>query len=106
MHVPAVGSSHETPIIFLHGGPGFGVLESDIKFYGQLAQDGYDVYLYEQVGSGRSNRLEDVRGYTTERHVADLEAIRQQIGAEQVILSVLRAFLSDQELPIQPYTND
>ena len=86
VHVPAVGSGHEAPIIFLHGGPGFVVLESDVEFYGQLAQDGFDVYLYDQVGSGRSNRLEDVRGYTTERHVADLEAVRQQIGAEQVIL--------------------
>jgi len=86
VHVPAVGSSRETPVIFLHGGPGFFILESDFKFYGQLAQDGFDVYLYDQVGSGRSNRLVDVGDYTTERHVADLEAIRQQIGAEKVIL--------------------
>lgn len=86
VHIPTIGSSREAPIIFLHGGPGFLVLESDVKFYGQLAQDGFDVYLYDQVGSGRSNRLEDVRDYTTQRHVADLEAVRQQIGAEKVIL--------------------
>ncbi len=86
VHVPAIGPGQPTPMIFLHGGPGFLVLESDVSFYGQLAQDGYDVYLYDQVGSGRSIRLEDVNDYTTERHVADLEAVRQQIGADQVIL--------------------
>jgi len=86
VHMTAVGSIREMPVIFLHGGPGFFILESDIKFYGQLARDGFDVYLYDQVGSGRSDRLADVREYTTERHVADLEAIRQQIGAEKVIL--------------------
>jgi len=86
VHVQAVGSGREAPIIFLHGGPGFVVLESDVEFYGQLAQDGFDVYLYDQIGSGRSNRLDDVRDYTTGRHVADLEAIRQQIGAEKAIL--------------------
>jgi len=86
VQIPTNGSSHEVPIIFLHGGPGFLVLESDVKFYGQLAQDGFDVYLYDQVGSGPSGRLEDVRDYTTQRHVVDLEAVRQQIGTEKVIL--------------------
>lgn len=85
-HVPAVGQAQPTPIIFLHGGPGWLILDSDITFYSQLAQDGYDVYLYDQIGSGRSARLEDVRQYTTARHVADLEAIRQALGAAQIIL--------------------
>jgi proline iminopeptidase len=85
-HIAAEGAAKETPIIFLHGGPGWVILEGDVRFYSQLAGDGYDVYLYDQVGSGRSIRLGDVREYTTERHVADLEAIREAIGAEQVIL--------------------
>lgn len=84
--ITANGVARTTPIIYLHGGPGWVILESDIAFYGQFAQDGFDVYLYDQVGSGRSARLTELRQYTTERHVADLEAIRQEIGAEQVIL--------------------
>jgi proline iminopeptidase len=84
--ITASGESRTTPIIYLHGGPGWVILNSDIAFYGQFAQDGFDVYLYDQVGSGRSARLADVRQYTTERHVADLEAIRQEINAEQLIL--------------------
>ena len=86
VHIPAVGDAKRTPIVFLHGGPGFLVLKSDVAFYGQLAQDGYDVYLYDQIGSGSSDRLEDVREYTTERHVMDLDAVREEIGADQLIL--------------------
>lgn len=84
--ITADGESRTTPIIYLHGGPGWVILNSDIAFYSQFARDGFDVYLYDQVGSGRSARLIDVRQYTTERHIADLDAIRQEINAEQVIL--------------------
>ncbi|MBD2772865.1 alpha/beta fold hydrolase [Iningainema tapete] len=85
-HVPAVGTPKSTPVIFLHGGPGGDSTTEHRKVFGRLAQDGFDVYLYDQVGSGLSQRLTDVRNYTVKRHVADLEAIRQQIGAERVIL--------------------
>jgi hypothetical protein len=57
----------------------------DHAFYRQFAADGFRVYLYDQVGSGLSSRLR-VRDYTLERDVADLEAIRQQIGADRLIL--------------------
>jgi proline iminopeptidase len=46
---------------------------------------GYDVYFYDQIGSGLSARLADPGQYTLARHVADLEAIREEIGARQVI---------------------
>jgi pimeloyl-ACP methyl ester carboxylesterase len=84
--ITANGESRTTPIIYLHGGPGWVILNSDITFYSQFAQDGFDVYLYDQIGSGRSARLTEVREYTTERHIADLEAIRQEINSEKVIL--------------------
>jgi len=85
-HFAPAASAHSTPIIFLHGGPGSPLRNPDYDFYGQLTQFGFDVYLYDQVGTGLSDRLANVREYTTQRHVADLEAIRQQIGAEQIIL--------------------
>lgn len=84
--VPAQGSVRATPIVFLHGGPGWMIQGSDIAFYGQLSKLGFDVYLYDQVGSGRSSRLADMRQYGTARHVADLEAIRRIIGADKMIL--------------------
>ena len=80
----AAGKS--TPVIFLHGGPGIPDLTGDSRYFGQLAQDGYDVYVYSQLGSGFSTRLEDPAGYGVERDAIDLEEIRKQIGADKIIL--------------------
>lgn len=73
-------------VVFLHGGPGTPDMAGDIAYFGQLADDGYDVYTYDQLGSGRSSRLTDPAGYTIERHAADLEALRQQLGIDSMIL--------------------
>jgi proline iminopeptidase len=88
LKVPAQGRARATPIILVGGGPG----EEDVAdssqthFFGQMVQLGYDVYFYDQIGSGLSARLADPGQYTLARHVADLEAIREKIGAQQVIL--------------------
>jgi proline iminopeptidase len=86
VRIPAEGRAREAPIIFLHGGPGVPDMKGDSEYFGRLARDGFDVYVYDQVGTGRSSRLEDPRGYTLERDVADLGAIREKIGADKVIL--------------------
>jgi proline iminopeptidase len=78
--------THTEPIIFLHGGPGVSDLQGDAAYFGRLREEGYAVYVYDQLGSGRSSRLQDPSGYTVERDAADLEEIRKQIGAEKVIL--------------------
>jgi proline iminopeptidase len=83
---PAEGRARPTPVIVLHGGPGVPDMAGDLDYFGRLARDGFDVYVYDQVGSGRSTRLADVRAYTLERDVADLEEIRRVIGADQVVL--------------------
>lgn len=79
-------ASARPPILFLHGGPGTPDMKGDINYFGRLARDGHDVYVYDQVGSGHSERLDDPRNYTVERHSADLEAFRRYIGAESMIL--------------------
>lgn len=88
LRLPALGQAQATSIIRIHGGPGGYAVTNEraIAFFGQLARDGYDVYLYDQIGSGLSARLDDPREYTLTRSVADLEAIRQAIGADQLIL--------------------
>jgi proline iminopeptidase len=73
------------PIIYLHGGPGGFVTSHDVAVFSQLAGDGYDVYLYDQVGGGRSERLENIREYSIKRHLHDLEAIIDMTGAPGVI---------------------
>ncbi|MBS4196661.1 alpha/beta fold hydrolase [Lederbergia citri] len=86
VHLSPAKKVGRPPVIFLHGGPGVPDMAGDLAYFGQLTQDGYDVYVYDQVGSGRSSRLEDPLQYTIERHVADLEAIRGRIGAERIVL--------------------
>ncbi|HVS96661.1 MAG TPA: alpha/beta hydrolase [Puia sp.] len=84
--IPAKGIRKPYPIICLHGGPGGGFGDGSIRVLTPLAADGYDIYLYDQVGGGLSARLTDIRAYTPERHKRDLEAIVQKIGASKVIL--------------------
>jgi proline iminopeptidase len=84
--IPAVGPRRPDPIVFLHGGPGVADMAGDVAYFGQLARDGYDVWVYDQLGVGRSARLHDPTGYSVGRDAADLEAIRQRIGAQRLIL--------------------
>ncbi len=78
--------ARSTPIVVLHGGPGIPDLAGEVAFFGQLADLGFDVYVYEQLGAGSSTRLTDPTGYGIDRDVADLEQIRRVIGAERMIL--------------------
>jgi proline iminopeptidase len=68
---PAAGRPRPTPVVFLHGGPGIADMAGDAAYFGQLTADGYDVWVYDQVGTGRSARLADPRRYTIAREVAD-----------------------------------
>lgn len=86
VRVPAEVRARPTPIIFLCGGPGIPGMKGDSEYFGELARDGFHVYVYDMVGRGRSARLADPRDYTLERDVSDLEAIRKEIGAERVVL--------------------
>jgi proline iminopeptidase len=84
--IPAKATAKPTPIIYLQGGPGGTIDGSLIHLMTPIAEDGYDIYLYDQLGCGWSDRLDNIRDYTVTRHVQDLEAIVQTIGAPKVIL--------------------
>ncbi|RKS68642.1 proline iminopeptidase [Actinomadura pelletieri DSM 43383] len=83
---PGQGRRRPDPVVRLHGGPGTpGAGPDDLDR--ALVTLGFDVYTYDQLGSGRSQRLADPNGYTVARQIADLEAIRTQIGANRLILA-------------------
>ncbi len=85
VHAAASGTPRPTPVLFLHGGPG--TPGEGMPAVGTLlAADGFEVYAYDQLGAGRSTRLTDVTGYTVARQVADLDAIRVELGAERIIV--------------------
>lgn len=52
----------------------------------RLAAAGWNTYLYDQLGAGRSSRLSNPDHYTIARAVADLDAFRQSIGAPRIDL--------------------
>jgi proline iminopeptidase len=84
--VSAKGIKKPYPIIFLQGGPGGFITDRNIKMLKPLSEDGFDIYLYDQIGSGLSARLSDITEYTSERHKKDLEEITKKIGSKKVII--------------------
>ena len=74
-----------TPIIFIHGGPGAYVRQMEVSFFSTFTEDGYDVYLYDQAGAGRSGLLPK-SDYSHERNIKDFEAILDKINAPQYIV--------------------
>ncbi len=85
-YIPAKGERKPFPVIFLQGGPGGAVYDRNIRILAPLTESGFDLYLYDQAGSGYSGRLNNIREYTVTRHRRDLEEIIKKIGAERVIL--------------------
>lgn len=75
------------PVVFLHGGPGGFVSASAIEDLGALAELGHDVYLYDQVGSDLSDRLEKPKDYGFLGHVDDLrEIVTEKIGPPVILI--------------------
>ena len=74
------------PLIYLHGGPAVPPRNTIREFLAPLAGEGFDVDLHDQFGSGASGRARDIAEYTVQRHVADLEAIRRELGADRIVL--------------------
>jgi len=74
------------PIVYLHGGPGGHVHDGLIKSLAPLAEDGYDIYFYDQIGSGSSGRLENITDYTVDRHIRDLGAITEKLGGKVILI--------------------
>jgi proline iminopeptidase len=74
-----VGNPEGRPALFLHGGPGVGILPDYRRFFDP---DFYRVILVDQRGAGRSTPHADIRENTTADIVADLEKIRQQLDID------------------------
>jgi proline iminopeptidase len=77
------GSGAKTPILVLHGGPGFShTLLLPIQ---ELSRD-RRVIFYDQLGSGKSDRPDDLSLWNVERFVRELGQVRKALGLDRVIL--------------------
>jgi proline iminopeptidase len=86
IYIPGTGNKKPYPVIYLHGGPGGHISNNDIEALLPLSEAGFDIYLYDQVGSGRSARLNNIAAYTVTRHINDLAEIISKTGAAKVVL--------------------
>lgn len=78
-----VGSGTATPLLLLHGGPG---AMSDYFEPLSALTDERPVVFYDQLGSGKSDRPDDVSLWTTERFVEELGQLRTALGLDQIHL--------------------
>ena len=74
------GTPNGKPVVFLHGGPGAGLVPDYRRFFDPEA---YRIILFEQRGAGRSIPHASLDDNTTWHLVQDIEQIREQFGIEQ-----------------------
>ena len=74
------GVPNGKPVIFLHGGPGAGLVPDYRRFFDPSA---YRIILFDQRGSGRSRPHASLEDNTTWHLVQDIETIREEFGVDQ-----------------------
>jgi proline iminopeptidase len=76
------GTGEDTVVVVHGGGSGASYLAPDLR---RLSR-GRALLYYDQRGLGRSEVVQEVAEGTLERHVADLESLRQHFGFERMTL--------------------
>ncbi|MEA2203547.1 MAG: proline iminopeptidase [Blastocatellia bacterium] len=74
------GNPNGKPVVFLHGGPGGGIVPEYRQFHDPSA---YRVILFDQRGSGKSTPHASLEENTTWDLVADIEKLREHFGIEK-----------------------
>lgn len=77
------GNPEGRPIVFLHGGPGGGIVPDYRRFFDSSA---YRIALFDQRGAGRSTPHANLEENTTWHLVADIERLREHLGIESWVV--------------------
>ena len=80
------GSASGTPLIMVNGGPGFDHTYVHCSAAWDTLAKKRRVVFYDQRGNGRSAALRPGQSCTLADQIADLDAVRRQIGAEKMDL--------------------
>lgn len=75
------GTGSGTPVILLHGGPGYSSYY--LKPLEQLGDD-RPVVRYDQLGGGKSDRVSDTTMFTIAHFVRELDSLRSALGYDKV----------------------
>lgn len=85
LYSSAYGKKINTPIVFLHGGPGYNSFTFEASTAERLADEGYYVIVYDQRGCGRSKHSEENK-YNFEEAVSDLDEIYKKYGLNKAAI--------------------
>jgi proline iminopeptidase len=75
-----VGNPEGIPVVFLHGGPGGGLIPMYRQFFDPEA---FHVVLFDQRGCGRSTPHAELRENTTWDLISDIETLRKKFGIDK-----------------------
>ena len=75
-----VGNPDGIPVVFLHGGPGGGLVPMYRQFFDPAV---YHVVLFDQRGSGQSTPHAELRENTTWDLINDIEVLRVKFGVDK-----------------------
>lgn len=73
------GNPKGKPVVFLHGGPGGGIVPEYRRYHDPAA---YRIVLFDQRGSGQSTPHASLEENTTWDLVSDIEKLREHLGVE------------------------
>ncbi len=79
IHYEQCGNPEGVPVVFLHGGPGGGIVSDYRRYFDPSA---YRVVLFDQRGSGQSTPHASLEENTTWHLVEDIEKLRTRLGFE------------------------
>jgi proline iminopeptidase len=80
LYYEQVGNPEGKPVVFLHGGPGGGLVNDYRRYFNP---DVYRVVLFDQRGSGQSTPHASLEENTTWDLVADIELLREHLAIER-----------------------
>ena len=80
LYVEESGNPSGKPVVFLHGGPGFGTEADHRRFFDPAA---YRIVLFDQRGCGKSTPHASLVDNTTWHLVDDIEVIRAELGIDR-----------------------
>ena len=85
LFVRVFGQCHNTPVLYLHGGPGDSSVGFELSVASALAKQGYYVITYDRRGEGRSPAAK-APAFTYKQALADLHGLVSALGKRKKVV--------------------
>ena len=77
LHLAQYGNPDGIPLLYLHGGPGGGCVEDDLKLFDP---NNYRILMLDQRGAGRSKPKGELKHNNLQALLRDIESVRQRFN--------------------------